>query len=168
MLQPLCRYCTGSPTGLLNSWDNCRELCTSCYRSRCLSSVRMGQHNSLACQAKAVFLSQVSYASLLHLCSLYLPFSRSNFAALVQRWEDCSEGSLCPVGIGAWHLWHSSRLKCGAGLKPTPFPGQCYSLKNEWKYNVCVLSSGCWAHSLPSTLCLELAWVGELKGSIPF
>lgn len=33
-----CRYCKGSPVGLLNSWDNCWELCTSCYRSRCPSS----------------------------------------------------------------------------------------------------------------------------------
>lgn len=55
MLQPSHRYCKGSPTGLLNSWDNCREPCTSCYRSRCLSSTRMGQHSSVACQPEALF-----------------------------------------------------------------------------------------------------------------
>lgn len=54
MLQPSHRYCKGSPTGLLNSWDNCRELCTSCYRSHCLSSTRMGQHSSVACQPEAL------------------------------------------------------------------------------------------------------------------
>lgn len=54
MLQPSHRYCKGS-IWMLNSWDNCRELCTSCYRSRCLSSTRMGQHSSVACQPEALF-----------------------------------------------------------------------------------------------------------------
>lgn len=72
MPHSLHRYCNGSPTGVLDSRDNCGELCTSCYRSRCPSSVRMGQQSSVACQAEAVseFLKfQMSP------CSTYVAFT---------------------------------------------------------------------------------------------
>lgn len=76
----MCRYCKGSPVGLLNSWDNCWDLCTSCFRSCCPSSKNWG--GVALWPARPRLCESLKFQMVsppLLLFSLYLPFSRSNF-----------------------------------------------------------------------------------------
>lgn len=88
------------------------------------------------------FLSQVSYASLLHLSSLYLPFSRSNFIPPMRYgWRDCrgdcvpkpviyrsSEGTAAAHVCAQWGwVFGASSIpparNVALGWEPSPFAG---------------------------------------------
>lgn len=115
-------------------------------------------------------LSQVSHASLLHLCSLYLPFSRSNFiprcvrAGRIAGETVCAETCDLEEGTAAAHACAQRGWALGAssippawtvvlGWDPTPFADQSHHLKDECKCNACLLSPECQAHLLPFAVC---------------
>lgn len=129
----------------------------------------------------SVRVSQVSEASLLHLCSLSLPFSRSDFIPpMWQGWKDHRRTCVCwslwctteraeqqqqPVLVLCGDAWHSSSPKCGVGLRAYIFAGHCHGFKDEskWSFVCCHLAV---RHTSCPLLSARISSVGELKGAI--
>lgn len=166
--------------GLLNSWDNCRELCTSCYRSCCLSSTRMGQHSSVACQPEALF-KFLRFQRPPYSIYVALPCPSQGLISFPQCGRAGIEGILCvlkPViyksskgaAAGAcvgvlWGCLIPPAQNLLLGWEPTFFAGQCHGFRDKcrWSFVCCHLAVRHTSCPLPSA---SISSVGELKGTI--